>query len=448
MSQIFISYPRDNGCGQRLAEQIEQQLQAVELSVFRDVSGISPGEPWAKRLQSELLNSKLIVLVVSKKTDESDWVLNEINLAQKNQIFILPVLAEKVPLPFGLLHLQALDFSEKSDWSLLISPIRKRCGLISKVIQDLATGSKESDKIHRTLQELSIFVERPKEAFEFVLKKIQTCENQVCAYLCLFTKKLDDKPDDYVRALTIKLQEQVGSGRDSILDIIERESFEPENIKYDVWQSTTYKAFYRTCLQELLADLQRNTEHPSRVENSGTGVEVMEKDILQLLAALNKPKFFMLIVRNPTKRAWQRLFFAFKTRRIVKQRFRWLKKFNEKWRQLAEKSVLQFPYPLLILFCIETESNVLHKEENKITLQKIHIQALENWIAFVMKSFRFLNAYNTVDQIKFTGDFQTTIKKTIEDLEEAVDEDEKQMFPLTYKQFKQQIDKLTVLNQR
>ena len=42
----------------------------------------------------------------------------------------------------------------------------------------------------------------------------------------------------------------------------------------------------------------------------------------------------------------------------------------------------------------------------------------------------------------------------MEDLEEAVDEDvkdvkdEKVTFPLSYKQFKQQIDKLTVINQR
>lgn len=43
MTKVFISYARDGGYGQNLAAEVQTQLQAAGLEVFRDVIGLRPG---------------------------------------------------------------------------------------------------------------------------------------------------------------------------------------------------------------------------------------------------------------------------------------------------------------------------------------------------------------------------------------------------------------------
>lgn len=110
--------------GQRLAEQVQQQLHAQGFAVFRDVSGVMPGTKWAQEIERQLKASKLVVLVVSAKALHSDWVFAEFDMAKEYQIPIIPVFAELLSAPLWLRHLQRLDFSGQPDWSRLMQVVR------------------------------------------------------------------------------------------------------------------------------------------------------------------------------------------------------------------------------------------------------------------------------------------------------------------------------------
>jgi hypothetical protein len=120
MPKVFISYARDGSHGERLAVESQQQLQAVGFAVFRDVTGLKPGDVWFHKLEGELRDSQIVVLVVSEKIRYSKWVHNECTMAEKLGIPIIPVLAEQLEvLPVWLLHLQVLDFSKGTNWRAL-----------------------------------------------------------------------------------------------------------------------------------------------------------------------------------------------------------------------------------------------------------------------------------------------------------------------------------------
>ncbi len=123
MQQIFISYAQDQAHGQRLAEQVQQQLHAQGFAVFRDVSGVIPGTKWAHEIERQLKASKLLVLVVSAKALDSDWVFAEFDMAKEYQIPIIPVFAELLSAPLWLRHLQRLDFSGQPDWERLMQAV-------------------------------------------------------------------------------------------------------------------------------------------------------------------------------------------------------------------------------------------------------------------------------------------------------------------------------------
>ncbi|WMP16967.1 SUMF1/EgtB/PvdO family nonheme iron enzyme [Thiothrix lacustris] len=123
MQQIFISYAQDQAHGQRLAEQVQQQLHGAGFAVFRDVSGVIPGTKWVHEIERQLKASELVVLVVSAKALHSDWVFAEFDMAKEHQIPIIPVFAEALSAPLWLRHLQRLDFSREADWQRLMQAI-------------------------------------------------------------------------------------------------------------------------------------------------------------------------------------------------------------------------------------------------------------------------------------------------------------------------------------
>jgi formylglycine-generating enzyme required for sulfatase activity len=134
MQQIFISYAQDHSHGQRLAEQVQQQLHGAGFVVFRDVSGISPGTKWAHEIERQLKASKLVVLVVSAKALHSEWVFAECDMAKEHGIPIIPVFAESLSSPLWLRSLQRLDFSNQPDWQRLMQAVSNHIAVPSPIV--------------------------------------------------------------------------------------------------------------------------------------------------------------------------------------------------------------------------------------------------------------------------------------------------------------------------
>ena len=92
--RIFINYDRDSHPDHDRARQYEKWLHLAGHGVFRDESGIPPGEGWALVIMHEIESCDVMVSLVSNSSLKSGWALNEIDLAQRLGKQIIPVLLE------------------------------------------------------------------------------------------------------------------------------------------------------------------------------------------------------------------------------------------------------------------------------------------------------------------------------------------------------------------
>lgn len=94
--KIFINYKQNTDPDHALAKQLEEKLISEGHSVFRDESNIKASEAWPARLEKEVRACDSMVSLVSNKSLQSMWVLNEIDLAKKLNKMIVPVVLEEI----------------------------------------------------------------------------------------------------------------------------------------------------------------------------------------------------------------------------------------------------------------------------------------------------------------------------------------------------------------
>ena len=105
LSQIFISYRRDDSISQ--SRQIQDALQRIggQDSVFMDTRSIQAGDDWTGEIRSALLDADIVIVVVKdwdrwlgvekygkKRIDQSDdWIRQELALAfqEKKKVFLV-----------------------------------------------------------------------------------------------------------------------------------------------------------------------------------------------------------------------------------------------------------------------------------------------------------------------------------------------------------------------
>jgi hypothetical protein len=111
MSQIFISYRREDSAGHagRLEEALERHFGAG--SVFRDVEDLPPGQPFPAALQARLHSADLALVLIgprwlSAERDSvqrlslpDDYVRKEVSQALGRGIPVVPVLLDEATLP-------------------------------------------------------------------------------------------------------------------------------------------------------------------------------------------------------------------------------------------------------------------------------------------------------------------------------------------------------------
>ena len=112
MSNVFISYRRDDSAGYagRLADALEKRLGKD--SVFRDVEDIKPGEDIVEAIERNLQNAGAFLIIIGKDwltvkdnqgrrrlENPNDYVQIEIESALRLDGLIIPVLVEGVVMP-------------------------------------------------------------------------------------------------------------------------------------------------------------------------------------------------------------------------------------------------------------------------------------------------------------------------------------------------------------
>jgi hypothetical protein len=119
MSKVFISYAtHDQEFVRGLAGRLEESGHAV---VFSGGS-LQVGQNWRDSLSTSLREADAIVVVISKASLESRWMMTELGAAlgyfqERGQPAILPVVIDESPLPIQLAEIQALFAAHKDlDW--------------------------------------------------------------------------------------------------------------------------------------------------------------------------------------------------------------------------------------------------------------------------------------------------------------------------------------------
>src|SRR4029077_8023040 len=95
-ADIFISYARSDRA--RVA-MLARHLQAKGLRVWWDPE-IPPGEKFDRVIARALVACKIVLVVWSPHSIDSDWVLNEADEGRRRKI-LLPVLLDTVEIPLG-----------------------------------------------------------------------------------------------------------------------------------------------------------------------------------------------------------------------------------------------------------------------------------------------------------------------------------------------------------
>lgn len=132
MYQVFISYPRDQARGQAIAKELYSLLKQRQIAAFFDEDGIASGERWLEVLKTAIAESKFMLWVVSAASQDRKWQEREFNEAECQQVTVIPILAEDVPIPMQVNDVQAhFLFGERkaSELEKLLAYLDQRLGL-------------------------------------------------------------------------------------------------------------------------------------------------------------------------------------------------------------------------------------------------------------------------------------------------------------------------------
>jgi len=105
---IFISYPREDS---RFANRLVHDLEANGIPAWIDRSKLKGGEEWTPKIQDAIDACQTMLVVLSPSALKSRYVPPEYNYAYAHGKHIIPLIHEKVDLPFPLQGLHAIDFT-------------------------------------------------------------------------------------------------------------------------------------------------------------------------------------------------------------------------------------------------------------------------------------------------------------------------------------------------
>jgi hypothetical protein len=112
MSRLFISYCREDG---NFAKRLADDLKLAGANVWIDVNDITPGIKWSTAVQRGLLESDIMVVILSPEAVSSTNVEDEWQAYLDEQKPVIPILLRPInqQMPFQLRRLQYIDFHQQ-----------------------------------------------------------------------------------------------------------------------------------------------------------------------------------------------------------------------------------------------------------------------------------------------------------------------------------------------
>jgi len=127
--QVFISYASSD---YQVVEKIYHALAAKNIRCWWDRRDIQPGDKWPKELASALEQAKVVILVFSAHTNQSEWVEREINHALNKKKTIIVFRVKDVP-PLGVFDLLKSNYQ----WlDAFTPPLQDHIDKLAAAVQD------------------------------------------------------------------------------------------------------------------------------------------------------------------------------------------------------------------------------------------------------------------------------------------------------------------------
>ena len=162
--KVFISHTNEDA---HIAKKIRNYLVHSDIEVFDDKADISMGANLASSINEAIDASDAVLFVISRSTDKSRWVHQEMSLAISNKlngksVKLIPIVVEKnSEIPFFLKDYIYLDISRGQDFEVGMS----------RLVEGLRSEKKTS--LHQDLEAKVTSIEIERE-----LLKIKSLEHE------------------------------------------------------------------------------------------------------------------------------------------------------------------------------------------------------------------------------------------------------------------------------
>lgn len=115
MAKIYISYQRED---QSFVVSLAQRLKESGHTLTYDVEELSAGVDWRTALDTGLKTSEIFIVVVSKSTQNSQYVLAEVGAArayalESGRMLLIPLIIDDTPPPLSIQDLHAIIQRDK-----------------------------------------------------------------------------------------------------------------------------------------------------------------------------------------------------------------------------------------------------------------------------------------------------------------------------------------------
>ena len=119
MSQVFISYSRNDAAA---VLDIRKKLESAGVDIWIDQKDINTGAAWDIQIQDAISDSKVVLLMLSRSSVESENVSVEWSFALDKDKHIIPVILEECEVPMRIASLQRVELFE--DFNLGIKKLK------------------------------------------------------------------------------------------------------------------------------------------------------------------------------------------------------------------------------------------------------------------------------------------------------------------------------------
>ena len=163
--QIFLSYASDDRVRARF---VVQSLEERGWSVWWDTRDIPPGDRFSRVIDDAISRSNVIVVLWSRRSVDSDWVLDEASDGKKRGILV-PVLIDDVEIPRGfrqLQHARLVDWYGAEDHPELEKLFDAVQRLAPPVGRDFANTQRDASSAQRGVPEVAAKRRSPGSAVE------------------------------------------------------------------------------------------------------------------------------------------------------------------------------------------------------------------------------------------------------------------------------------------